>query len=245
MKRIDPNALTTCPNCDSVETTDHIMSCRSDARTNKRQEQLTELREKLGEIGTPTDLEEIMLEGIQSWTEDNNYQHPTIHRPRGLKRLLNIAIKQQNNIGWGHVFRGRLAQEFQTYVSNQKYGRPTNNYVSQEWSIRLIRTLWDQVESQWTLRNESLHGIDIEDTRSKVRGKITEEVRRIYANKNQLLPKDQRTILNRPIETVLAWNTTQMQIWTETVRPTIDKCLQETHDDEQSTDLSTSTTPSV
>ena len=189
-----------------------------------------------------------MYEGIRGWISNNNYQHPTIHRPNRLKRLLNIAIRQQNHIGWGQVFRGRLAREFQTYASHQKHSKPTNIYVSQEWSIRLIQWLWDQVESQWTLRNESLHGIDIEDTRSKVRGRITEEVRRIYACKDQLLPRDQNTILNRPIETVLTWNTAQMQIWTETVRPTINRLIQDNAHEQitnQTTDLSTTTAPSV
>ena len=245
MKRIDPNSPTTCPSCKTVEeTTDHIMRCGSETRHTKRQEQLIDLREKLDEIGTPDNLKEVMYTGIQGWISNSDYQHPTARYSTGNKRLLQIAIRNQNHIGWGQVFRGRLATEFQMYASQQKYGRPTNKYVSQEWSIRLIQWLWDQVESQWTLRNESLHGIDIEDTRSKVRGRITDEVRRLYAYKEQLLPQDQRITLPQPIETVLTWNTAQMQIWTETVRPTINRCLQE-YGDDQSTDRSTSTTPSV
>lgn len=162
------------------------------------------------------------------------------------KRLLQIAVRNQNRIGWGQVFRGRLASEFQTYALHQKHGRPTNKCISQEWSIRLIQQQWDQVESQWMLRNESLHGIDIEDTRSKVRGRITEEVRRIYELKDQILPKDQRITLNQPIETVLTWNTAQMKIWTETIRPTINRCIHENatddeQDDDRTDDLSIST----
>lgn len=249
MTRIDPEASSICPSCNTIEeTTDHIMCCGAETRATKRQEQTNELRERLDEIGTPTDLKNVMVAGISGWMNDNNFQHPTLRRyAQGpLQRLLNIAIKNQNSIGWGQVFRGRLASEFQTYATHQKYGRPTNSYVSQEWSIRLIQRLWDQVESQWTLRNESLHGIDIEDTRSKVRGRITEEVRRLYALKDQLLPKDQRIMLSRSIETVLTWSTAQMKIWTETIRPAINRCLQEAvREDDQSTDLSTSTTPSV
>ena len=247
MKRIDANASSMCPSCNEVEeTTDHIMCCRSEARTNKRQEQMDELREKLDELGTEKDLKETMCAGIQGWMNNNEYQHPTRRYRGNQKRLLQIAIRNQNQIGWGQVFRGRLASEFQIYASQQKHGRPTNKYVSQEWSIRLIQWLWDQVESQWTLRNESLHGIDIEDTRSKVRGRITEEVRRLYALKNQLLSKDQRIMLNRPIETVLSWNTAQMQIWTETIRPTINRCIQDhdnddEHDSDPAVNLSTST----
>lgn len=36
-------------------------------------------------------------------------------------------------------------------------------------------------ESHWTLvRNKSLHGLDIKDTRSNIRGQITEEVSSLY-----------------------------------------------------------------
>ena len=92
---------------------------------------------------------------------------------------------------------------------------------------------------------------------TRLRGRITDEVRRIYNLKDQMLPKDQRITLNQPIETVLTWKTAQMKIWTETIRPTINRCIHEnTIDDEQdddrtadlsisSTDLSTSTAPRV
>ena len=109
MKRIDINASTMCPSCNEVvETTDHLMCCRSETRTIKRQEQMEELREKLDELGTAKELKETMCAGIQGWMNNNEYQHPTSRYGGSQKRLLQIAIRNQNHIRWGQKRSHRI-----------------------------------------------------------------------------------------------------------------------------------------
>lgn len=167
-----------------------------------------------------------MQTALAGWAQDNDYHHPIVPTRTPTDRLLNIAIRAQNKIGWGQLYRGRLVQEFRSFVTHVHFGRPVNLYVSHAWSIALISWLWDTVESQWKLRNESLHGTDIEDTRSKIRGRLTEAVRRIYSYKSRLNINDQR-ILQRPINTILAMTTASIEIWINTVKPTISQCLSE------------------
>ena len=227
MTKIDPTASSLCPSCNQVEeTTDHIMCCSAASRQDLRMSQLDALHEKLVELRTPNTLEQVMQTALAGWAQDNDYHHPTVPTRTPTDRLLNIAIRAQNKIGWGQLYRGRLAQEFQSFVTHVHFGRPVNLYVSHAWSIALISWLWDTVESQWKLRNESLHGTDIEDTRSKIRGRLTEAVRRIYSYKSQLTINDQR-ILQRPIDTILAMTTASIEIWINTVKPTISQCLSE------------------
>ena len=138
--------------------------------------QLEALHERLVELRTPNILAQVMHTALTGWAQDNGYQYPTVPTRTHPDRRWILHSGLKTGLDGANSCRGCLAQEFQSYATPVHFGRPVNLYVSHTWSLTLFSWLWDQVESQWMLRNESLHGTDIEDTRSKIRGHLTEAV---------------------------------------------------------------------
>eukprot|EP00957_Ditylum_brightwellii_P175968 13399296-Ditylum_brightwellii.AAC.1 len=64
--------------------------------------------------------------------------------------------KQQQELGWAHLFRGRFVQQWITlqYEHLQSKNLLSNKCTGQMWTINMIPFLWDKFFSMWDYCNE-------------------------------------------------------------------------------------------
>ena len=82
------------------------------------------------------------------------------------------------------------------------HDRHANTASLSDWASELITLLFDQVEDQWKLRNEALHGRNDTEHSLFRRALLCAKATRLYAQAESLLALD-HPILSRPITTIL------------------------------------------
>jgi hypothetical protein len=206
--RINPDDPDSCPSClGRNETCDHVMRCREHRRADLHSSQLDDLQNHLVKTKTPRSLTIAIIQGITGWYRDPNYQIPLPrYNPIRPNTVLRKALTDQNAIGWGRMYSGQISQDFQT-VHNVERPRGSHNHNANaaalsDWASKLITLLFDQVEEQWKLRNEALHGRDEAEHSLFHRARLRTKATRLYAQAGNLLALD-RPILSRPLITIL------------------------------------------
>jgi hypothetical protein len=85
----------------------------------------------------------------KDWTVDLSY----------VSAEWNKAIKDQNSIGWTHIYRGRFAKSM-IKAMDEHYGTLGVNrmkYTGERWAKQLINNLWKTVLELWSIRNDLIH----------------------------------------------------------------------------------------
>jgi hypothetical protein len=96
-----------CPCCqEDLESIDHMLSCTLVATKEYRASQLSELKNKMINIGTPEDLTMSMLHGIEHWEISNCdpsfcQKAPTYGSVQPTDILISQAYTEQRDIGRG------------------------------------------------------------------------------------------------------------------------------------------------
>jgi hypothetical protein len=134
-----------------------------------------------------------------------------VRRRRSLRR----CRSGKNAIGWGRMYSGQISQDFQTV--NNNVDRPRGSHAHQadsarlsDWASKLITCMLDQVEDQWNLQNEALHGRDGAEHSLFHRALLCAKSTRLKAQAGPLLALD-RSILSRPLTAVLDIPTTGLE----------------------------------
>ena len=141
------------------------MRCRERRRADLHASQLDDLQDHLEKTKTPRPLTTAIVQGITGWYRDPKYQIPLPRfNPIRPNTVLRKALADQNAIGWGRMYSGQISQDFQTVHNAERprgsHNRQANAATLSDWASKLITLLLDQVEDQWKLRNEALHGRD-------------------------------------------------------------------------------------
>ena len=121
----------TCPLCSDTETTDHMIQCSDDSRTQWRRKTIIELRKVMEKHNTNENLIEIILTAIGTWMDTGFVNF------KKFPRMYRKAIKTQTNIGWRQIFMGRISQEWlQLYEST--YTKLSSPKKLREVSISMV-----------------------------------------------------------------------------------------------------------
>ena len=129
-------------------------------------ETLATLRKDLTQIGTYPILIEALIHHTKGWMKkkQTDYTHrllPTVPTHNKLQ----LAIKQQNTIGWDHLVRGRLSK---LWKDVQKLHNSTR---LNQWSKHFIKYIQKINNTIWDARNNLIYGTGKE--------KITKEQKRL------------------------------------------------------------------
>jgi hypothetical protein len=94
------------------------------------------------------------------------------------EKAVRIAITKQNNIGWDHFVRGRIAIEW-GYLINRHLKE--KNILPEEmdaeiWGAKLISINWKYVLEMWKLRNGEEHGTDAVTIEKKKKERLMAEI---------------------------------------------------------------------
>ncbi len=175
------------------------------------------------------------MQGITGWYRNPDYQIPIPrYNPIRPNIVLRKALADQNAIGWGRMYSGQISQDFQTVHNVDRprgsHDRQANAACLSDWASELITLLFDQVEDQWKLRNEALHGRDDAEHLLFHRALLCAKATRLYAQAGTLLALD-RPILSRPLTTILDLPTQGLVAWISQAEPTILRCISDANDD--------------
>jgi hypothetical protein len=109
------------------------------------------------------------------------------------------------------------------------HNRQANADCLSDWASELITLLFDQVEDQWKLRVEALHGRDDAEHSLSHRALLCAKATRLYTRAETLLALD-RPILSRPLTTILDLSTTGLEAWISQAEPSILRCISDAND---------------
>jgi hypothetical protein len=132
------------------------------------------------------------------------------------------------------MYSGQISQDFQTVHTFDRlqgsHDRHANAATLSDWASKLIMLLFDQVEDQWKLRNEALHGRDRAEHSLFHCAIICAKATRLYAYAGTLLALD-RPILSQPPTTILDLPNIRLDARIAQAEPTILRCISDANDD--------------
>lgn len=175
------------------------------------------LREKLDELDTPFDLQELFMEGIKHYLYGT--PAPTPQAPH----LQEIA-EAQDTVGWDQLFKGRLVLQWQ---QRQQQHMIQSNLITdkrngQTWSTQVVATVFGQWWKLWDLRNSDRHGRDLITKAEAAKRQAIRELQQLYDLKDQVPPQHQ-WILSVPIESRLQWSTPMLRAFISSYKPILEE----------------------
>ena len=207
-----------CPmGCGQHEDLQHYLKCPKlrDARAIDRS--FGHLQKWMKKTNTHPEMEIILIVGLQHWT--------THHYPKEIWELtdspdrakLEEAIYEQNQIGWGNVFKGRISTiwgDVQTTHISTQYGdaEPPKHMTAKWWTSEFLRQVIYLSLNAWQHRNDFLHDRAATEKKLDERRDAVEDMARWYNKQHQFPLADQahfaRTFLDRCTDT-----TAQIRLW--------------------------------
>ena len=154
------------------------------------------------------------------WHSNKKAQKNTNSKTNNYQKL----IHAQNKIGWHQLLKGRITHDF--VINHDTYANLNGHKMDgEQWSSKLIQSLWNYVLSLWKHRNDTLHA---SNTSSPWHNKnLQDQVKALYNQKPHIDPSDQHA-LNKPLHTVLKYTNKQMERWLTITRPRVKAALQRT-----------------
>jgi hypothetical protein len=211
------------------------MRCRDNCRAELHYSQLADLDDPLSKTNTPQSVATAIINGIKGWYRNPNYQIPIPRYDRiSSNTVLREAVTDQNAIGWGRVYSGQISQDFQTVHNIDRpqgsHDRHANSDTFSDWASKLITLFFDQVEDQWKLRDEALHGRDRAEKSLFHRAILQAKAARLYAYTGELRALD-RPILSQPLTTILDLPNISLEAWISQTELTLLRCISDANDD--------------
>lgn len=203
-----------CPTCThDNEDRDHIIRCSHPSRVRWRTACIRAIREATLTTTQP-DLRTILTDGLTAWFQGNDID-PAVYPAKFAK-----LIRQQSAIGWRQLFNGRMSSEWariqDDYLHRQKLQSKTSTGLL--WTTRIITILWKQFDAVWEMRNLVIHGHDQSTQANIKRAKAQNRVRRIYLQRQNMLPRD-RDFLFDTVDEHITMPTTALLNWLSTYQP--------------------------
>ena len=154
-------------------------------------------------------------------------KYPSQYRP---------LIQQQNTIGWLNFLQGRWSNEWKrlqfqynqslpppkTKKDKQKQGKAQKN-----WTVTMIRQIWDSIYTLWEQRNKDLHGSDTQSQYNVKRQLYTREIQHYYELKHTYPSHLQTNVFNTPLETLLQKKNYELYNWIELWTEVLDSNTEE------------------
>ena len=213
MKRWKQRLNGNCPYCMSEnEDTHHIMTCtHADAKRNW-EDALQQWVKLLRKIDTCSHLTGAVWKELQAWRNDDSL--PCIET---LPSLLQVAIREQREIGWKQFLEGMVGQSWKRYMSRYYLGKHSKR-SGNTWASRLVTYNWRTVFKVWEFRNEQLHHTErIRDLEGMP--KVVNAIRMEWAIGIGRLPASQFShYFNLPLEQLLKKNHDYLKTWLMIIR---------------------------
>jgi hypothetical protein len=133
------------------------------------------------------------------------------------------AIKEQNEIGWVHMYRGRIGSKLIQAVTDhyKELGQNQMSYNGERWAKKLITNLWKTILELWATRLEILHNIDKEGKERLRKEKLKSRIQQCYEYSNRLQAKERQQWFSKDIADVLQQDAKYLKTWLQLVEKII------------------------
>ena len=211
----------TCPSCPApLEDSDHFWSCPATSRNKWRKTCHKALLDQLNELDTAPPLQALLLEAakavLQGTPLDNIAIEPEVQH----------VADAQANIGWHQLFKGRFSKSWKQ-VQDQYLGtRKTKRNTGQTWLTKVINTIFQEWWKLWELRNEDLHGRDLNTrTQAETRQGIR-ELTHLYQAHHDIAPLHLQWLFDIPLITRMQYNISTIRQWINRWKPILERSYQ-------------------
>ena len=209
--KYDPKYPSNCPTCHyEKEDMDHFWTCQSASRVAWRKQFLTELRQKLIELGTGTEIRNLLLSKIKAVLEGENPnrvpEDPT---------LVELCAKQKE-IHWDQLLLGRFATDWNTHARTQP-GIKKKHQVT--WTTDVIDFIFSQWWKLWESRNQDRHGRDLATKQQAHARQVERELEMFYDHYEEQAPQHLKWIFDVTIDVRRQWTTYATRQWLNTWAP--------------------------
>ena len=132
---------------------------------------------------------ETMTTAIASWME-----HGEVNVEK-FPQKYHQALHSQANIGWNHLFMGRISQEWlQLYEDAYKKSvgctKSPHYYDGFVWGASIIEIILRQMILLWESRNKDIHGHTDKEAETLRKEKLIEKARDLHSQKCDCRPSD-------------------------------------------------------
>jgi ribonuclease HI len=224
-----PSTPLACGLCQAPdETDDHVCRCPHTSSALIRLKALETLTSLLESKGTDPAITNLLTTGCRNWLDTGattlDLQAPPTHP---FPEILNIAISQQNEIGWNHFLRGRLSIAWGfCFMKWQKQPKPSTTRTADaptrpikhldpdSWTTHIIKWAFDTVLDLWKNRNEHIFNVSEEHDTTEERIRLQAATREMHSRCPQDLPhSDLHAYFNEPIETLILRRNHVLRVW--------------------------------
>ena len=193
-----------CPRCGYPrETTAHILQCPEVGSQTVWDASILQIRHNLLETDTDPSLIEDISAGLDAWRR--NAAPPAAITPAGTA---------QTALTWDNFVHGIISKEWKLQQANY-YTTRNNPSSTTTWAADLLRALLKSARQQWDHRNKVLHKLQPDRVKDQI---IDTEIRQQYDRGRAQLPSAARTLLNRPLPTMLELPHNEKQQWLHSIK---------------------------
>jgi hypothetical protein len=211
-----------CPLCKTPkEDFHHVLKCYHPSRVQWRDTLFSSLKDQCYKLKTAPPLVEILITGITSFFEDR--QFPIEDFEPAYRQL----IREQDQIGWSQIFRGRLTMQWSLLQQDHYSGlKPVKGQDGTSWSRLILSHIFTQWLSLWDERNKARHGQDSTTRHVAQREQVCRELDILYTYKPSVLHRD-RDIFFNDINEHKTKPTHAIRQWINTYQPLILKSIKD------------------
>ena len=205
-----------CPDgCEEEESDLHFLECPTIHARRRRKTSIKTVLRRLKCLHT--------YEGITSYIgyiltriserEEMDFDWDEIEQDGNMS--LRIALTGQEEIGWSRLCQGFFHRGW-TEIQRKHYRRSGKNSKILNigrWKKMFSTILADYSLECWRMRNETLHGKEVDETRKTQLSKVKKQIKQLYGKKEILRGTSQFRIYDMPLKKRLGMGIQSSRIW--------------------------------
>jgi hypothetical protein len=205
-----------CPlGCGCVEYPFHYMQCRHDTMYEARTNGIITLTKGLKKLKTAPSLQEAILQGIQCWTDDTEYELDGESNPLLFDYQHSKLLEHQSSIGWEFLLKGFLAKEWRfiqgSYYKYMKVNQ--RKFHKDRWILQVLILLHQYRHDLWMLHNAAIHGGSNVLQGKVFRRRLLSEVHDLYKKDRSQLSLQDKELFKLPLRFREKQGNQQLLLW--------------------------------
>jgi hypothetical protein len=194
---------------DLLEDNIHLLKCKH-SRMQETQRRISQHLEKNLHDHGSSELTNLIEIGLLSSLEKDGTADLSY-----VSAEWNTAIRDQNSIGWIHIYRGRIAKSMIKAMDEHYATLGVNRmkYTGERWAKQLINNLWKTVLELWSTRNDLIHQETSARKDAYMKERITTRIQRCYEDKDLLTAKERQQWFSTDIKEILEQDHKYLTAW--------------------------------
>ena len=205
--RYDPKYPPHCPSCNgAVEDNKHFWRCQAATQLEWRRKFLKDLKAKLIELGTGTQVQHLLISKLQAVLDGED--------PDSVPKDTSVAdiCNKQKQIKWDQLMIGRFATTWSTHPRMQP---GIESKSKSRWTTEIIDFIFTQWRQLWELWNQDHHGRDLASKHQAFSQQVDRELIQLYEHEEQV-PQHMKWIFDTPIQIRQQWPSYATRQWLNT-----------------------------